>query len=85
MSIGLMRGELPPTEDGYYILDASKAEGWTGPSGDVEIVTHTNNGKPWVWCYWLPNSKGKRARCGIPLSCMRGARWIGPLQLSIKP
>lgn len=67
-------------EDGDYLLDASNAQGWRGPSGLVELVTHENFGQPWQWCYWLPIRKyGARPRCGIPLSKMRGAVLIGPI------
>jgi hypothetical protein len=79
MSVGLVRGFEPPVEEGRYLLDSSNARGWSGPSGSVEIVIHENGGKPWPWCYWMPTKGNKRPRCGMPMSRMNGASWIGPL------
>lgn len=69
--------------DGIYILSAGGAEGWTGPDGPVEIVTHHYSGSDSKqWCYWLPDKNGKRPRCGMPLHLMAGALFRSCLHIN---
>ena len=80
-NVGLFRGGEMPEEDGYYMLDASRATQIKAPSGFVQVVAHWNFGKPWPWCYWLPERKHKQPpRCGCPLRFMSGCVWTGPLR-----
>lgn len=68
-----------PTEDGHYIVTViDNPHGYK--SGVVEVVTHTNNGKPWPWAYRVREHLHHKTH-GNPLKYWTGCEWRGPLTM----
>lgn len=78
-SVGPERGTEMPTEDGFYFVNVIKNP-YGYVSGVVQVVTHSNNGKPWPWAYRVPKSAEHKTH-GNPLRFWTGCEWRGPLTL----
>lgn len=77
--VGAFRGNTLPTEDGFYLVDAGDSK-FGYESGVVEVKTHQNAGKPWLWVYRVPSRRGQRTH-GNPLKFWVGCEWTGPLHI----